>query len=90
MIFETDDGRVIAVAVRGGYDINEDKLRKIVKCKALKLASREVVKKITGAEVGYAGILNLPKKLKYFLMNPSIIASILNVEPIRQITIQSM
>ncbi len=66
LIFETDDGRVIAVAVRGGYDINEDKLRKIVKCKALKLASREVVKKITGAEVGYAGILNLPKEVEVF------------------------
>jgi len=31
------------------------------------LASEEVVKKITGAEVGYAGILNLPKNVKLFM-----------------------
>src|SRR3989339_1150718 len=67
LIFETDDNRIIAAAVRGGYDVNEDKLRKIVKCKALKLASREIVKKITGAEVGYAGILNLPKEVEVFI-----------------------
>lgn len=67
LIFETDDNRVIAAAVRGGYDINEDKLRKIAKCKALKLASPEMVKKITGAEVGYAGILNLPKEVEIYI-----------------------
>ncbi|MFA6533320.1 MAG: proline--tRNA ligase [Patescibacteria group bacterium] len=67
LIFETDDNRIIAAAVRGGYDINEDKLRKIAKCKALKLASPEVVKKITGAEVGYAGILNLPKEVNVYI-----------------------
>jgi prolyl-tRNA synthetase len=67
LIFETDDNRVIAVAVRGGYDVNEDKLKKIAKCQALKLASIETVKKITGAEVGYAGILNLPKEVEVFI-----------------------
>ena len=66
LIFETDDNRVIAVAIRGGYNINEDKLRKIVKCKTLKFASAETVKKMTGAEVGYAGILNLPREVEIF------------------------
>jgi len=67
LIFETDDDRVVVAAVRGGYDINEDKLRKISKCKALKLASAEVVKKVTGAEVGFAGLLNLPKNIEIFI-----------------------
>jgi prolyl-tRNA synthetase len=67
LIFETDDNRIIAAAVRGGYDVNEDKLRKIAKCKALKLASPEIVKKVTGAEVGYAGILNLPKDVQIYI-----------------------
>ncbi|KKQ23144.1 MAG: prolyl-tRNA synthetase [Candidatus Roizmanbacteria bacterium GW2011_GWC2_37_13] len=67
LLFETDDNRVIAAAVRGGYDINEDKLRKVVKCKALKLASEETVKKVTRAEVGYAGILDLPKSIEVYL-----------------------
>lgn len=67
LIFETDDGRIIAAAVRGGYDVNEVKLRKIVKCKTLKLASKEIVKKVTKAEVGYAGILNLPKEVEVYI-----------------------
>jgi prolyl-tRNA synthetase len=67
MIYETDDGRVIAAAVRGGYDVNEDKLRKAVKCQALKLASPEIVEKVTGAKVGYAGILNLAKEVEIYL-----------------------
>lgn len=67
LLFETEKGELIAAAVRGGYDINEDKLRKVVGCKALKLASEKVVKKVTGAEVGYAGILNLPKEVRVFM-----------------------
>jgi len=67
LIFDTDAGRIITAAVRGGYNINEDKLRKVAKCKALKLASEKTVKKITGAEIGYAGILNLPKKVEIYI-----------------------
>ncbi len=67
LIFETDDKRVIVAAVRGGYDINEEKLRKVVKCKALKLADEKTVKKVTGAEVGYTGILNLPKEVELYI-----------------------
>lgn len=67
ILFETDKRQVIAAAVRGGFDINEEKLLKIVGCKTLKLASAETVKKVTGAEVGYAGVLNLPKSVKVYL-----------------------
>ncbi|MFA5770420.1 MAG: proline--tRNA ligase [Patescibacteria group bacterium] len=71
MIYEADGKRIVAVAVRGGYNINEHKLRKVLKCKVLKLATPEIVKKITGAEVGYAGILNLPNEVE-IIMDESI------------------
>lgn len=67
MIYETDDGRVIAAAVRGGYDINEDKLRKVAKCKAVKLADQKTVEKVTKSKVGYAGILNLPPEVEVYM-----------------------
>ena len=67
ILFETDKGEVVAAAVRGDFDINEIKLLHAVGCYSLKLASEEVVKKVTGAEVGYAGILNLPKEVKIFI-----------------------
>lgn len=67
ILFETETGQVIAAAVNGIYDVNETKLKHIIGCAQLKLASPETVKKITGAEVGYAGILNLPKQVKVIL-----------------------
>ncbi len=66
LLFETDTGEVVAAAVRGGYDINEEKLTKIIGCKSIQLASADTVRKVTSAEVGYAGILNLPKEVKVY------------------------
>lgn len=60
MIYQTDSGEIIAAAVRGGYEINEIKLRKVVGAKSVKLADEATVRRVTGAEVGYAGLLNLP------------------------------
>ena len=44
--------------------VNEEKLLKVSGAKSLKLASAETVKRVTGAEVGYAGLINLPKEVK--------------------------
>ncbi len=66
ILFETEKG-VIAAAIRGGYEINEAKLKKVAGVYKLELASAETVKKVTGAEVGYAGMINLPDEVeKYF------------------------
>ncbi len=64
MLYQTDDGQLVAAAVRGGYDINEIKLRKVLGVKNLQLASEDVVRKVTNAEIGYAGLLNLPADVK--------------------------
>ncbi len=63
LLFQADD-RVVAVCVRGEYDVSEVKLANLLKCGDLALASAEVVKKLTGAEVGYAGPVGLPKKVE--------------------------
>jgi len=67
ILFETEKHEVIAAAVQGNYDINEAKLKNILQCTGLKLAQPEVVRKTTGAEVGYAGILNLPKDVRIII-----------------------
>ncbi len=66
ILFQTDGGAVIAAAIRGDFDINETKLTHAVGCNSLELASAEIVKKVTGAEVGYAGILNLHPSVKIY------------------------
>lgn len=67
LIYETDDGRVIAAGIRGNYDVNEIKLAKVVGCKRLELASEETINKVTGAEVGYAGIVDLPDNVELYV-----------------------
>lgn len=57
------DKRVVAVCVRGEYNASEVKLANYLKCINLSLASAETVKKLTGAEVGYAGPIGLPKEI---------------------------
>lgn len=66
ILFETDTGDVIAAAIRGGYDINEEKLKEVVGCKTLELASADTVKKVTNAEVGYAGPIDLPEEVQVY------------------------
>lgn len=58
-LFYEQDEKLILVVVRSDYDVNEVKLRKIVGS-GWKTASAERIKKITGSEVGYAGLYNLP------------------------------
>ena len=67
ILFEDEKGEVIAAGVRGGRDIDEGKLKKVAKVKELKLASEDTVKRVTGAQIGYAGILNLPKEVRIFM-----------------------
>lgn len=64
ILYETETGQVVAAAICGVYDINETKLKHIVGCNELKFASAETVKRVTGAEIGYAGIVDLPKEVK--------------------------
>lgn len=65
LLYQADD-RVIAVAVRGGYDVNEEKVRSVVGCSSLALASADVVEKVTGAKVGYAGPIGLPDRVEVY------------------------
>jgi len=62
LLFQTEKG-VVAAMIRGDYDINEAKLKNELKVNELQLASAETIKKLTGAEVGYAGPVNLPESV---------------------------
>jgi len=59
LIYETESGPVAAL-VRGDHELNEAKLKKVLAVEDLKLADEKVIKKVTGAPLGFAG----PVKLK--------------------------
>ncbi len=67
ILFKADGKRVIAAAVRGGYEISEEKLKKVVGAETLELADEKTVRELTGAEVGYAGLLNLSDLVEVFV-----------------------
>ncbi|MGC8928639.1 MAG: proline--tRNA ligase [Myxococcota bacterium] len=53
------DNRPYAFLIRGDYDINEAKVRALLKCDELRLADDEEVMSLTGAPVGFAGPIGL-------------------------------
>lgn len=61
MLYSTDTGSIVAVAIRGDYQINEIKLRKVLNAKSVSLLDEKTVEKVTGSIVGYAGLIGLPK-----------------------------
>jgi len=63
LLFQADD-RVVAVCIRGEYDISELKLANLLLCRNLKLAPARIVKELTGADVGYAGPIGLPRDVE--------------------------
>lgn len=69
ILFETPEGQVVAVALRGNYEVDEEKLKRVLDVDEISLASEETVKRVTGAEIGYAGILNLPVEVKVLVDN---------------------
>lgn len=58
ILYKAND-KVVAVLVRGDREVNEVKLYNFLGCKDLEMADAETVKKITGAEVGFAGPIGL-------------------------------
>ena len=61
------DGEIVVAAVRGDYQINELKLQALLSCKNLSLATEKQVQDLTGSEIGYAGIINIPKGTSVFI-----------------------
>ncbi len=58
MIFETDE-EFVAVLVRGDREINEVKLKNVLGCTHLQLASAEKIESVTGGPQGFSGPVGL-------------------------------
>ncbi len=68
LIYEAD-GNPIAVLVRGDHEANEGKIRRAAEATELALATPEVIEKVTGAPVGFAGPVRLAGKLPIYADN---------------------
>lgn len=72
------DGAVVAVAVRGDYSVSVVKLRMALQATAVALADADTVREVTGAEVGFAGLLGLPETVRWVVDDS--VASLQNFE----------
>ena len=59
----TADGEPVAVMVRGDRDVNETKLRKLLGANEVELADEATVRKVTDAEIGFAGPVGIHCRL---------------------------
>lgn len=57
------DGKPVAVMVRGDREVNETKLSKLFNATDVELAEPEMVKKATGADIGFAGPIGIKCEL---------------------------
>jgi len=65
LIYRADDQPVM-VLIRGDKEINEVKLKNLLKAVNLQLADSQTVTQVTGADVGYAGPLNLKETIPVY------------------------
>ncbi|MCL5104611.1 MAG: proline--tRNA ligase, partial [Armatimonadetes bacterium] len=54
LIYKTGD-QVVAALVRGDRELNEPKLMRALGVKSIEMADADIIEKVTGAEVGFAG-----------------------------------
>jgi prolyl-tRNA synthetase len=57
------DGEPVLALLRGDHELNEIKLKNLLDCKELEMASDEVVAKVTGAPTGFAGPVGLKVRI---------------------------
>jgi len=57
------DGQPVAVLVRGDHEVNEIKLKNLLQAREIALADEALIRRITGAPVGYSGPVGLSIKI---------------------------
>jgi prolyl-tRNA synthetase len=65
MLYQDKNGVLVVAVVRSDRKVSEEKLQKLYG-KSLEIASDEFVMKKTGADIGYAGVVNLPNDAVVF------------------------
>jgi prolyl-tRNA synthetase len=78
LIFSVDKDIVVAL-VRGDHDLNPEKLTQTLGGKHNELASPEVIEKITGAKVGFAGPVGLSGKVSKMIIDHAVAAMAIGI-----------
>lgn len=64
LLYQAPSGELVAVALRGDYEVNEEKLSRYLDQSGLMLADEVAIETATGAKRGFTGLINLPAQIK--------------------------
>jgi prolyl-tRNA synthetase len=63
LVYKTEGGELVAALVRGDHEVNELKLKAVLKCKELTLANEAAVASSTGVVPGFLGPIDLKLRM---------------------------
>lgn len=63
LLYTVDDGRVVAVLVRGDHEVCEPKLARVLGTSKMALADEATIQRVTGADVGFSGPIGMKEKI---------------------------
>jgi len=58
------DGKLVALLIRGDYEVNEVKLKNYLKVNTLEMADEDEIEKLTSGPIGYSGPVGLSKHIR--------------------------
>ena len=73
LIYSSDSETIVA-CVRGDHELNEEKLTQALGGKHLELAQAQVIEKVSGAAVGFAGPMGMAQKADHLLIDHTVAA----------------
>lgn len=73
LIYSAGD-KTLAALVRGDHELNPEKLTQLIGGEHSELASEEVIEKVTGAKVGFAGPIGIVDKVGRLIVDHSVAA----------------
>ena len=73
LIYSAGD-KTIAALVRGDHELNPEKLTQVLGGAHFELAEEEIIEKVTGAKVGFAGPIGIAARIEKMIIDPAVAA----------------
>jgi len=73
LVFKAGDQTIVAV-VRGDHELNQEKLTQALEGKHIELADPQIIEKVTGAKVGFAGPIGLADRVSAMFIDYAVAA----------------
>ncbi len=77
LIYTVDSDKTVAILIRGDHEANDEKINQLFPGSHIELASAETITKVTDAQVGFAGPIDLAQKVDHIFIDHAV--AVMNV-----------